>query len=459
MSKLLIFLCFLVLLSFPIKSAGKNNHDTFDILTKLEKLEIEAEEDDEFGLFDFPSSGSLHAKKTVVSVDSFDAVGDGETDDTQAFVDAWEEACATTNAVLLIPDGNTYLVSATKFSGPCESNFVVQIDGTIVAPSDPQSWDPENPRKWLVFTKLTSFIIQGAGIVDGSGGEWWAQSCKRKKSNPCNKAAPTALTIDSSSSVRMSGMTIQNGQQMNVIISHCDTVRVMGVKVSAPGSSPNTDGIHLTSSTNVVIQNCQIGTGDDCISIVDGCSNIKMKKITCGPGHGISIGSLGNKNSTGEVEKVFLDTAYLNGTTNGLRIKTYQGGNGFVRNVRYQKVKMENVANPILIDQFYCDKKKCPIMPSAVEISQIMYRSVMGTSPSQDVMKFACSDSVPCTDIFLSKINLQNEDGTAKTYCNSAYGVATGSVEPPADCLLSSEDDEAEINEQIRAEHVVHTEL
>lgn len=37
-----------------------------------------------------------------------------------------------------------------------------------------------------------------------------------------------------------------------------------------------------------------------------------------------SIGSLGQNNSTGIVERVVLDNAYLLNTTNGLRIKTWQ---------------------------------------------------------------------------------------------------------------------------------------
>lgn len=70
-----------------------------------------------------------------------------------------------------------------------------------------------------------------------------------------------ALTIDSSSAVRVKGITVRNGQQMNFVIGRSDSVRIIDVKVSAPGDSPNTDGIHITESTNVVLQNCKIGTG------------------------------------------------------------------------------------------------------------------------------------------------------------------------------------------------------
>lgn len=74
---------------------------------------------------------------------------------------------------------------------------------------------------------------------------------------------------------------------MNFIIARSNSVRVSKVMVSSPGDSPNTDGIHITGSTNVILQDCKIGTGDDCVSIVNASSNIKMKNIYCGPGHGI----------------------------------------------------------------------------------------------------------------------------------------------------------------------------
>ena len=76
-----------------------------------------------------------------------------------------------------------------------------------------------------------------------------------------------ALTIDTSSGIKVKGLTIRNSQQMHFVISRCDSVRVSAVLVSAPGDSPNTDGIHITESTNVVLQDCKIGTGAQILSI------------------------------------------------------------------------------------------------------------------------------------------------------------------------------------------------
>lgn len=137
-----------------------------------------------------------------------------------------------------------------------------------------------------------------------------------------------------------------------------------------------------------------------------------------------------------------LDTALIRETTNGVRIKTWQGGNGYVRGVRFENVRMDNVDNPIIIDQFYCDSpKSCQNQTSAVRISEIMYRNISGTTKSAKAMKFSCSDTAPCSTIVLSNVNLEKEDGTVETYCNSAEGFGYGVVHPSADCLTSHDKD------------------
>ncbi|KAF9626696.1 hypothetical protein IFM89_038791 [Coptis chinensis] len=462
MEKILL-ITLLVMVAVAHAHADNSIYDEMFMLEEFEDLHTSDEIEQE--LLEIPGWKSERGSKVLVNVDGFGAVGDGITDDTQAFLSAWNKSCSIPKSVFLVPERRRYLLKPAAFKGPCADKLIIQIDGTIVAPDDPKNWDPKNPRTWLHFSKLKGVSFQGAGVIDGSGGKWWDSSCKRNKSNPCREA-PTALTIQSSSAVSVNGLNIQNSQQMHFVISNSDSVRVLNVKISAPESSPNTDGIHITKSTNVVIQDCKIGTGDDCISIVNGSSGIKMKNIYCGPGHGISIGSLGKDNSTGIVTKIVLDNAYFKETTNGLRIKTWQGGSGYVRAVRFENVRVENIANPIIIDQFYCDSpKSCKNQTSAVEISQIVYRNISGTTKSARAMKFACSDTVPCNKIVLGNINLEKDDGTVETYCNSATGFGYGYVHPSADCLQSSDKDmhsdqkeDIEIVQPFKDDHI-HTEL
>lgn len=65
-------------------------------------------------------------------------------------------------------------------------------------------------------------------------------------------------------------------------------------------------------------------TGDDCVSIQTGCSNIDVHNVNCGPGHGISIGSLGKDNTKACVSSITVRDVTMHDTMTGVRIKTWQ---------------------------------------------------------------------------------------------------------------------------------------
>jgi len=75
-----------------------------------------------------------------------------------------------------------------------------------------------------------------------------------------------------------------------------------------------------------------------------------------------SIRSLGWEMQEVGVQNVTVKTSSFTGTENGVRVKTWaRPSNGFVRNVLFQHVVMNNVENPIIIDQNYCPSNgNCP---------------------------------------------------------------------------------------------------
>ncbi|CAK7330865.1 unnamed protein product [Dovyalis caffra] len=353
----------------------------------------------------------------VVNVDDFGAKADG-TDDSQAFKKAWEEACSSKrSAVIVIPKNKIYYLKPVTFSGPCESDLVFMVFGTIKASATISDYEKDRMH-WLVFQNVQNFRVKGGGTIDGSGKIWWEKSCKIDQSQPCQHA-PTAVTFLECKSLIVANLRFKNAQQMHLTFQDCVNVRALNLMVIAPATSPNTDGIHVTGTQNIRIRKCVIRTGDDCISIVSGSKNIEASDITCGPGHGISIGSLGADNSGAEVSNVFVNRATISGTSNGVRIKTWQGGSGYARNIVFQNVVMRNVTNPIIIDQNYCDQDNpCKEQTSAVQISNVRYKNIKGTSASDVAVKFDCSKAVPCQGILLQDINISlQEKGKPEASC------------------------------------------
>ncbi|XWS39656.1 hypothetical protein CRYUN_Cryun18bG0073800 [Craigia yunnanensis] len=115
------------------------------------------------------------------------------------------------------------------------------------------------------------------------------------------------------------------------------------IKISAPADSPHTDGIHIERSFSVHISQSLIGTGDDCISIGRGNSQVTITSISCGPGHGISVGSLGRYKDEGDVSGLVVRDCTMTGTSNGIRIKTWANspGKSAATNMTFENIDME----------------------------------------------------------------------------------------------------------------------
>ncbi|OMO97706.1 Glycoside hydrolase, family 28 [Corchorus olitorius] len=367
----------------------------------------------------------------TVNVVSYGAKGDGSTDSTKAFLGAWAQACGSKKAATMYVPRGRFVVRSVAFRGQCNNGAVaLRMDGTLVPPANYRVIG--NAPSWLSFQHVDGLSIYG-GILDAKGTALWA--CKNSGKPNCPTGA-TSLSISNSKNIAINGLTSLNSQMFHIVINGCQNVKMQGVKVMAAGNSPNTDGIHVQLSSSVTILNSRIQTGDDCVSIGPGATNLWMEKIACGPGHGISIGSLGKDQNEAGVQNVTVKTATFTGTQNGVRIKSWaKPSNGFARNILFQHLVMNNVQNPIVIDQNYCPgDKNCPSQVSGVKVSDVTYQDIHGISATQVAVKFDCSSKHPCTGLRLEQVKLTYKNEPAEASCNHAGGTVSGLVQPTS-CL------------------------
>ncbi|KAJ1440081.1 Pectin lyase fold/virulence factor [Sesbania bispinosa] len=291
---------------------------------------------------------------TTFNVMDYGAVGDGIADDSQVFLKAWSDVCAMNKgpATLKVPHGKTFMLNPLKFSGPCKFSSVhFKVEGNIVAPNSTKAWKEQDSSRWIEFSHIDGLIIDGGGQIDGQGSVWW---------NACNGTSctrPTALFINNCSNLQLNGIHHLNSGRNHISINGSNHTSIFNLTITAPQDSPNTDGIDIAHSSYLLIQNLTIATGDDCIAINGGASNINITGVTCGPGHGISVGSLGAKGAYETVEQVYVKNCSFKGSKNGMRIKTWQGGSGYARNISFEQIILIDTKNPIIIDQNYGDEK------------------------------------------------------------------------------------------------------
>ncbi|KAL3533797.1 hypothetical protein ACH5RR_007318 [Cinchona calisaya] len=314
-------------------------------------------------------------------------------------------------------------ISVDSFGARGDGSDDSEIYGTVEASDDRSDYSKDGSH-WILFDSVESLIVEGGGIINGNGNIWWKNSCK------INKAL--AVTFYKCQDLIVQNIKVQDAQQIHISFEGCANVQASYLVVTAPENSPNTDGIHVTNTQNIQISSCTIGTGDDCISIVSGSQKVQATDIICGPGHGISIGSLGARNSEEYVVNVTVNNAKLSGTTNGVRIKTWQGGSGSASNIKFQNIQMQDVKNPIIVDQNYCDQATpCNEQNSAVQVRNVVYQNIKGTSASDFAINFNCSKSFPCQGIVLRDVDLVEDGGQpAKAFCNNVNLSNIGYVSP-----------------------------
>ncbi|XP_064990794.1 polygalacturonase At1g48100-like isoform X2 [Musa acuminata AAA Group] len=327
-------------------------------------------------------------KTAMFNVLDFGAKGDGITDDTEAFQAAWAAACKVEGSTVVVPAEFEFLVGPISFSGPyCQPNIALQINAEL--------------------------------------------------SMKLPQIKPTALRFYGSYNVTVTGITIQNSPQCHLKFDNCEAVQVFNMTINSPGSSLNTDGIHLQNSRDVMIHHTNMSCGDDCVSIQTGCSKINIHSVECGPGHGISIGGLGRDNTKACVSNITIRDVNMHNTMTGVRIKTWQGGSGSVQSIKFSNIRVSEVQTPVVIDQFYCDRSSCKNQTSAVALSSIAYENIKGTYTVKPV-HFACSDSSPCSDISLTEVELeplQEHYHIYEPFCWQAFGELYTPTVPPIVCL------------------------
>ncbi|XP_030967863.1 exopolygalacturonase-like [Quercus lobata] len=352
-------------------------------------------------------------------------------DITQALTKAWKAACAVARSKVVISVG-AYKLGLVTLLGPCKGAIEFNLQGTLQAPSDVASFNGKDD--WVVFESIDSLTVSGGGVFDGKGQQAW-QKNKCNKDKNCN-VLPVNIRFNYVTNSIVQDITSKDSKFFHINLFECKKLQFQHVTITAPADSPNTDGIHMGSSSQITITDANIGTGDDCISIGDGNQDVTINQVTCGPGHGISIGSLGKYQNEQPVSGIRVTGATLNNTDNGVRIKTWPSSpSGVASDIHFENVVMNNVANPIVIDQNYCPNNQCSNQsPSKVKISNVSFKKIRGTSSTKEAVNLICSKSVPCQQVVLSEIDLayKGGGGSATSTCTNVQPAISGKQNPPA---------------------------
>lgn len=355
----------------------------------------------------------------------FGAVGDGKTINTEAFRKAIAAVDVAGGGKLVVPKGvfrtltvtlcsnlNLHLEEGAMIQSPASfSDFGVPDPAIASAAEVKAKYQP--PASLITGKKLHDVAITGLGTIDGNGPLWWAWSeraARNLKATEPNRIVLRRVhmvVITGCERLLVSDVTLQNSSMFHLVPKMITDLTIERVKVRAPHDAPNTDAIDPGSSTNVWIHHCDIDTGDDDIVMKSGGSNILIEDCIIKHGHGLSIGS----ETSGGIRNMLVRRCTMDGTDNGIRIKSMRGIGGPVDGVRYSDIKMKNVANVLVLDLAYVDNNKPDFKgdPSLVpSIKNIIIENVEALN-SKNAGKIVGLPDSKITGITLRKVTVTAE--------------------------------------------------
>jgi len=323
------------------------------------------------------------------NITDYGAVGDGNTDCTEAFKKAISATSKAGGGRVVVPAGS-FLTGAIHL----KSNVNLHVsEGTVIKFStDPNAYLPAVYTRWegvecmnyspLIYAyKQKNIAITGKGTLDGQGSEdnWWGWKKNREDRELLFKQGQDGVPVKERQfggktlrpnmiepylckNILIEGITIRNGPFWHIhpVLSQNITVR----NVRIDGMGPNNDGCNPESCKNVLIKDCYFNTGDDCIAIKSGrnndgrrvnvpSENIIVRNCQMKAGHaGVAIGS----EMTGGVRNVFTEDCTMDDPNleRALRLKTNSVRGGFIENVYMRNVTVGQVKETILrIYYFY----------------------------------------------------------------------------------------------------------
>ncbi|XP_051142168.1 exopolygalacturonase-like [Andrographis paniculata] len=369
-------------------------------------------------------------EETVFDVAAFGAKPDGVTDNSMEFIRAWKAACTCPGkAKVLIPAGN-FASGEVVFAGPCTSPapIIFEIKGNLTAAPDLSMY---SNFAWIMFQHVDNLVITGGGTLDGNGKKVWQFA-------DGTTPLPASLILETMGNSKLENLKFVDSMGFHIKTTSCHDIVITNLTITAPDDSPNTDGFHVSRSTNVKVTDCLIGTGDDCVSIGEGNTNVTVARVACGPGHGISIGSLGKRPDEKNLRGVTISNCSLTGTTNGARIKTcHDSPNLIASAIVFEDIVMTDVKNPIIIDQNYHSTPNSK--ESTVKLVDVHFRKIRGSTISEVGVWLNCSMANPCEGVELADIDLVPSGflGPVGFACTNAMATMAGIFNPlgPRQCI------------------------
>ena len=332
-----------------------------------------------------------------VCLTEFGGIGDGLTDNTEAFAKAISALTKQGGGHLDVPEG-IFLTGPISLKDRIdlhlERNAMI-----LLTPDRAAHLKNGKAQPGITASKRKDISITGEGIIDGNG-EWW-RGVKRSKVSDTEwnafrrmggtvtpqgdlwypfdlkafdniagtyeaqeKMRTHLVRITDCERVLIQGVTLQNAPKFHFVPQRCRQLILDGVTVRCPWNAQNGDGIDITQCQEVLIVDCSVDVGDDGICMKGGagtegvkngpCKNILIADNTVFHAHGGFV--IGSEFSGGMVNIVVRNNTF-SGTDTGLRFKSAPERGGKTENIWISDIWMSDIqGEAVVFETSYADR-------------------------------------------------------------------------------------------------------
>jgi polygalacturonase len=297
------------------------------------------------------------AKEAIYNVLDFGAMGDHKTLDTRAIQLAIDTCHERGGGTVVFPSGHEFLSGTLVL----KNNVTLEIkekatlrgsrnlDDYIRTVPNVESYAIINFSDYALIQAINAknVGIRGNGVIDGDG-----VAVPGRIGYGHLKVRPYLLRFVRCNNVRVRGVTLKNPNFWTHHYLECDHVHVDGVVVRAMNldpHQPNGDGIDIDGCQHVMVENMDIQSEDDGITLKSTSMrpmrdvrirNNKIKSNT----NAIKIGT----ETHGEIEDVVIrDNHVVFAGRSALSVLCVDGAR--IENITFEMIKIEETAVPIFV--------------------------------------------------------------------------------------------------------------